>query len=55
MALTQYEIAKRLILLGEYNRFSMEYKLDRYKDRGIITEEQYNELIGLMDADEVMK
>lgn len=55
MALTQYEIAKKLILLGEYDRFNMEYKLKRYKDKGVITEEQYNELISLMDANDLLE
>ena len=54
MALSQYEIAKKLILLGEYDEFNMKYKLERYKDRGVITEEQYNELIALMDLNEMM-
>ena len=54
MALSQYEIAKKLILLGEYDEFNMKYKLERYKDRGVITEEQYNELITLMDLNEMM-
>lgn len=55
MALTQYEIAKKLILLGEYDRFNMEYKLKRYKDKGVMTEEQYNELISLMDANDLLE
>lgn len=55
MALTQYEIAKKLILLGEYDSVSMEYKLRKYKDRGVITEEQYNELIALMDANDLLE
>lgn len=54
MALTQYEIAKKLILLGEYDRDSMEYKLSRYKTRGIITQDQYDELVALMDANEMI-
>ncbi len=48
ITLTQYEMAKKLILLGAYDRFSMKYKLDKYKNRGIITEEQYNELNEMM-------
>ena len=54
MALSQYEIAKKLILLGEYDEFNMKYKLERYKDRGVITEEQYNELMALMDLNDMM-
>lgn len=53
MARTQYEQAKKLILLGEYERADMEYKLGRYRDRGVITVDQHNELIALMDADEM--
>lgn len=53
MARTQYEQAKKLILLGEYNRQSMEYKLSRYLQRNVITQEQFDELISLMDNDEL--
>lgn len=55
MALSQYEMAKKLILLGEYNREDMEYKLNRYLNRKIITQTEYDELIALMDASELLE
>lgn len=55
MALSQYEMAKKLILLGEYNREDMEYKLNRYLNRKVITQTEYDELIALMDASELLE
>lgn len=55
MALSQYEMAKKLILLGEYNREDMEYKLNRYLNRKVITQTEYDELIALIDANELLE
>lgn len=54
MALTPYEMAKKLILLGEYDRTQMEFMLGKYLSRGAITKEQYDELIALMDNNELI-
>lgn len=54
MAMTVYQQAKTLILAGKYEREDMEYKLNRYKSAGRITVEEYDELIALMDARELV-
>ena len=54
MAMTVYQQAKTLILAGKYEREDMEYKLNRYKAAGRITVEEYEELIALMDARELV-
>ena len=54
MAMTVYQQAKTLILAGKYEREGMEYKLNRYKAAGRITVEEYEELIALMDARELV-
>ena len=54
MAMTVYQQAKTLILAGKYEREGMEYKLNRYKEAGRITVEEYEELIALMDARELV-
>lgn len=54
MAMTVYQQAKTLILAGKYEREDMEYKLNRYKAAGRITVEEYDELIALMDARELV-
>ena len=54
MAMTVYQQAKTLILAGKYEREDMEYKLTRYKAAGRITVEEYDELIALMDARELV-
>ena len=54
MAMTVYQQAKTLILAGKYGREGMEYKLNRYKAAGRITVEEYEELIALMDARELV-
>lgn len=54
MAMTVYQQAKTLILAGKYERENMEYKLNRYKEAGRITVEEYEELIALMDARELV-
>lgn len=53
MARTVYEQAKKLILLGEYDKADMEYKLNKYLTRNVITRAEYDELISLMEADEL--
>lgn len=54
IAMTVYQQAKTLILAGKYEREGMEYKLNRYKEAGRITVEEYEELIALMDARELV-
>ncbi len=54
MAMTVYQQAKTLILAGKYEREDMEYKLNRYKAAGRIAVEEYEELIALMDARELV-
>ena len=54
MAMTVYQQAKTLILAGKYEREDMDYKLNRYKAAGRITVEEYEELIALMDARELV-
>ena len=43
-----YNICKKLILSGNYDKVDMVKKLDIYLLKDRITEEQYNELIELM-------
>lgn len=54
MARTPYEMAKTLILGGKYDREDMEFKLGRYLKRGQITQEQHDELLALMEANDLM-
>lgn len=49
-----YKTAKTLILAGNYERDDMEYKLSVYLKRGRLTQEEYDELIALMDARELV-
>lgn len=46
--------AKTLILGGRYERSKMEYQLKRYLEAGQLTQEEYDELISLMDAREML-
>ncbi len=55
MAMTVYQQAKILILAGKYEREDMEYKLNRYKEGKRITQDEYDELIAMMDAQELTK
>lgn len=55
MALSIYIQAQTLILAGKYDREDMEYKLKRYLDRNRITKAEYDELISMMDAQELVK
>ena len=43
-----YNVCKKLILSGNYDKVDMVKKLDIYLLKDRITEEQYNELIELM-------
>ena len=47
--------AKTLILAGNYERDDMEYKLSVYLKRGRLTQDEYDELIALMDARELVE
>lgn len=54
MALSRFEQAKILILAGAYNRETLEKQLTNYLKRGYLTTEEYDELIALMDAKELV-
>ncbi len=54
MAVSIYKQAQTLILAGKYERTDMEYKLKRYLDKNRITKAEYDELISMMDAQELM-
>lgn len=55
MAMTVFQQAQTLILAGKYERTDMEYKLKRYLDKNRITKTEYDELIAMMDAQELVK
>lgn len=55
MAMTVFQQAQTLILAGKYDRDNMEYKLRRYKEGKRITQDEYDELIAMMDAQELVK
>lgn len=55
MAVSIYKQAQTLILAGKYDREDMEYKLTRYLDKNRITKIEYDELIAMMDAQELVK
>lgn len=55
MAMTVFQQAQTLILAGKYDRDDMEYKLRRYKEGKRITQDEYDELIAMMDAQELVK
>lgn len=55
MAMTVFQQAQTLILAGKYDREDMEYKLRRYKEGKRITQDEYDELIAMMDAQELVK
>ena len=54
MALTKFEQAKIMILGGAYNRVTLTRQLDRYLEKKVITQSEYDELIALMDAKELV-
>lgn len=55
MAMTVFQQAQTLILAGKYDREDMEYKLTRYLDKNRITKTEYDELIAMMDAQELIQ
>ena len=55
MARTPFEMMKILVLNNNYNREDIEYKATKYLKGNRITQEEYNELISLMDATEIVK
>ena len=54
MALSRYEQAKIMILGGAYVRETLERQLTTYLRRGFLTQTEYDELIALMDARELV-
>ena len=54
MALSRYEQAKIMILGGAYVRETLERQLTTYLRRGYLTQTEYDELIPLMDARELV-
>ena len=54
MALSRYEQAKIMILGGVYVRETLERQLTTYLRRGYLTQTEYDELIALMDARELV-
>lgn len=50
---TPYDMMKIVILSDNYERADIEYKAGRYLKGKRITQEQYDEIIALMDADEL--
>lgn len=54
MALSRFEQAKIMILGGAYNRETLERQLTTYLRRGYLTQTEYDELIALMDARELV-
>ena len=55
MSLSRYEQAKIMILGGVYNDTTLRKQLKTYLDRRYLTQEEYNELISLMDARELVE
>ena len=54
VALSRYEQAKIMILGGAYVRETLERQLTTYLRRGYLTQTEYDELIALMDARELV-
>lgn len=55
MALSRYEQAKIMILGGVYNDTTLRKQLKTYLDRKYLTQDEYDELISLMDARELVE
>lgn len=53
--LTKYEQAKIIILGGNYNETVLTRQLESYLKRNIITQDEYEELISLMNARELVE
>lgn len=49
LSLTRYEQAKILILSNKYNKERMTYQLTKYYERKCLEEDEFNELIELMN------
>lgn len=54
MARTPYAMMKIVILSGDYDREDYIHKVGKYYERGRMTKEEYDELMSLMTADEVL-
>lgn len=54
MVLSRYEQAKIMILAGAYVRETLERQLTTYLRRGRLNQAEYDELIALMDARELV-
>lgn len=54
MARTPYQMMKIVILSGDYDREDYIHKVGKYYERGRMTKEEYDELMSLMTADEVI-
>ena len=54
MALSRFEQAKIMILGGVYNKETLTRQLDTYLKRGYLTQVEYDELISLMEAKELV-
>lgn len=52
---TPFDMMKTLILANQYERNDMISKMDKYLKYGKITQAEYDELMSLMDANEVVK
>lgn len=54
MALSRYEQAKIMILGGVYDKETLTKQLTRYLEKNLITKAEYDELISLMEAKELV-
>ena len=54
MALSKFEQAKIIIMSGDYDRVTLEGQLSKYLKRNIIAQEEYDTLISMMDAKEIV-
>ena len=54
MALSRYEMAKIMILGGAYEKETLTRQLTRYLEKNLVTKEEYDELIALMEAKELV-
>jgi len=54
MALSRYEQAKIMIVGGVYKKITLTKQLTTYLNRGYLTQEEYDELIALMEAKDLV-
>ena len=54
MALSRFEQAKIIILGGGYDKVTLTKQLTRYLERGYLTKTEYDELISMMEAKELV-